>query len=90
MPNQENWRWEDKVDGKLLLEITTRDPTPDAPSVGEGENPSPPERVLEKFSFQRTAQGRVAGKRTQGLIRPTAEQLSFFGTLNIQSPQHNN
>lgn len=47
-----------------------------------------PERVLEKLSFQRTVEATLGGKRMQGLVRPTAEQLSFFEALNMPKPQH--
>jgi transposase len=47
-----------------------------------------PERVLEKLSFQRTVEARLKGRKIQGLIRPTPEQLSFFKALNIPEPQH--
>jgi transposase len=47
-----------------------------------------PERVLEKLSFQRTVEARADGKKIQGLIPPTPEQLSFFEALNIPAPQH--
>jgi len=47
-----------------------------------------PERVLEKLSFQRTVQATSKGKRIQGLVPPTEEQLSFFEALNIPKPQH--
>jgi transposase len=47
-----------------------------------------PERVLEKLSFQRTVEATSEGKRIQGLVPPTGEQLSFFNALNIPKPQH--
>jgi transposase len=47
-----------------------------------------PERVLEKLSFQRTVEARLKGRKIQGLIPPTPEQLSFFRALNIPEPQH--
>jgi len=47
-----------------------------------------PERVLEKLSFQRTVVARVNGKTIEGLIPPTAEQLTFFKALNIPEPQY--
>jgi hypothetical protein len=49
-----------------------------------------PERVLEKLSFQRTVVAKVKDKTIEGLVPPTAEQLSFFKALNIPEPQYKN
>jgi len=140
-PKEENRRWENKIDGKLLLEITTRSLTPEEVvhqykelqeiercfrtlkssldirpmyhwvdrriqahifmcvmalqihrlmryRLRKAKILRSPERVLEKLSFQRTVEARADGKKIQGLIPPTPEQLSFFEALNIPAPQH--
>jgi len=46
-----------------------------------------PERVLEKLSFQKTVEATSEGRKIQGLVPPTEEQLSFFEALNLPKPQ---
>lgn len=140
-PNEDTRRWENKIDGKLLLEITTHNLTPKEVvhqykelqeiercfrtlkssldirpmhhwvdrrieahificvmalqihrlmrhRLHKAKIPRSPERVLEKLSFQRTVEAKIDGKKIQGLIPPTPEQLSFFEALNIPAPQH--
>jgi transposase len=47
-----------------------------------------PERVLEKLSLHRTVEATANGKRIQGLVRASEEQLSLFQALNVPVPQH--
>lgn len=47
-----------------------------------------PERVLEKLCFQKTVEATAQGKRIQGLLQPTEQQLKLFEALNIPKPKH--
>lgn len=47
-----------------------------------------PERVLEKLCIQRTVEATADGKKIQGLVQPTEQQLNLFKALNIPKPQH--
>jgi transposase len=47
-----------------------------------------PECVLEKLSFQRTAEAEVKVQRIRGLTAPTPEQLSFYDALGLPKPQY--
>jgi len=47
-----------------------------------------PERVLEKLTLNRTVQARINGKKFEGLIPPTPEQLDLFKALGVPTPQH--
>jgi transposase len=49
-----------------------------------------PERVLEKLAFHRTVQAEIDGKKFDGLIPPTPEQLDFFKALGVPAPHHQN
>jgi transposase len=49
-----------------------------------------PERVLEKLAFQRTVQAEIDGKKFDGLIPPTPEQLDIFKALGVPTPHHQN
>jgi transposase len=49
-----------------------------------------PERVLEKLALQRTVQAEINGKKVDGLIPPTAEQLDLFKALGVPTPHHQN
>jgi transposase len=49
-----------------------------------------PERVLEKLALQRTVQAEIDGKKFDGLIPPTPEQLDLFKALGIPTPHHQN
>jgi transposase len=47
-----------------------------------------PEKVLEKLSRQRTVDATANGKKLQGLVRATEEQLHLFKALGMPAPQH--
>jgi transposase len=49
-----------------------------------------PERVLEKLALQRTVQAEIDGKKFDGLIPPTPEQLDLFKALGVPTPHHQN
>jgi hypothetical protein len=49
-----------------------------------------PERVLEKLAFHRTVQAEIDGKKFDGLIPPTPEQLDLFKALGVPTPHHQN
>jgi transposase len=47
-----------------------------------------PEMVLEKLSRQRTVEATANGRKLQGLVRATEEQLRLFKALNMPAPHH--
>jgi hypothetical protein len=49
-----------------------------------------PERVLEKLAFHRTVPAEIDGKKVDGLIPPTPEQLDLFKALGVPTPRHQN
>ena len=49
-----------------------------------------PARVLEKLALQRTVQAEIDGKKFDGLIPPTPEQLDLFKALGVPTPHHQN
>jgi hypothetical protein len=48
------------------------------------------DRVLEKLAFQRTGQAEIDGKKFDGLIPPTLEQLELFTAFRVPKPHHQN
>lgn len=56
----------------------------------QAEISTSPERVLEKLALQRTVQAEINGKKVDGLIPPTPEQLDLFKALEVPPPHHQN
>ena len=56
----------------------------------QAEISASPEQVLGKLALQRTVQAEINGKKVDGLIPPTPEQLDLFKALEVHPPHHQN